>query len=92
MATLQRAFDQGFDAVKKYIDRSFEQFEKRIAQLEAKQTAVEYRGTWLTDVKYSKGSLATHAGSMWSAEQDTLSKPGTDATWRLCVKNGTFSK
>lgn len=34
---LQEAFDAGFDAVKAYVDRSFEEFDQRLARIEARQ-------------------------------------------------------
>lgn len=36
---LQEAFDQGFDAVKKYVDGSFSAYEKRLADLESRISA-----------------------------------------------------
>jgi hypothetical protein len=67
----------------------------RIAQLEAQikeRGAVEYVGVWRTDGEYQRGNLATTNGSLFHCEMSgTKSRPGTDATWKLCVKQGTFS-
>ena len=46
---LQEAFDAGFDAVKSYIDRSFEQFEQRIAKLEGRAKLADKLGETLKD-------------------------------------------
>jgi len=38
---------------------------------------------------YTKGTACTHSGSLWIAQRDTGSKPGTpDCGWRLAVKSG----
>src|SRR5690625_966971 len=47
-----------------------------------------YRGIW-KDGQYERGDAVTWAGSLWIAEQDTMSKPSTDDSgWRLAVKKG----
>lgn len=36
--SLQEAFDRGFDAVKGYVDRSFDSFEDRILEMERSES------------------------------------------------------
>lgn len=38
MTDLQQAFDEGFDAVKGYVDRTFAAFEKRIGEIESRNS------------------------------------------------------
>jgi hypothetical protein len=47
----------------------------------------KYMGVWV-EGEYEEGMLATFGGSIWNAQSDTKSKPGTDGTWLLCVKKG----
>lgn len=49
--------------------------------------AMIYRGVW-DQQSYEKGDSVTFDGSMFVAQVDTSSKPGTDDTWRLAVKRG----
>jgi hypothetical protein len=90
--SLQAAFDAGFASVKGYVDRSFEQFEQRIAQLEAHTREMRYCGVWREGTEYREGNLCTHAGGLWHCERATTSKPGLDSCWRLSVKAGSLSK
>lgn len=41
---LQSAFDEGFEAVKAYVDRSFDEYEKRIDDLDERLEALEGKG------------------------------------------------
>jgi hypothetical protein len=45
------------------------------------------KGVWHQDF-YRKNNMVTFGGSLWIAQQDTDSKPGEDASWRLAVKRG----
>jgi hypothetical protein len=90
VATLQVAFDKAFLEVKRYLDASFAQFEQRLLMLEAKQNGLKYCGVWHEGNQYKPGNMTTYSGSLWHCEQRTASKPGTDATWKLCVKSRTF--
>jgi hypothetical protein len=90
---LQQAFDAGFDAVKQYVDRSFEQFERRLEALEAKQAehvGIKYLGVFAEGTEYSLGNFVTHAGSLWHCETRTKSRPGSDGCWKLATKRGQF--
>lgn len=49
--------------------------------------AMIYRGVW-EQQSYEKGDSVTFDGSVFIAQADTSSKPGTDDTWRLAVKRG----
>jgi hypothetical protein len=64
--------------------------QKRIADLEARPMhQLKYLGTW-TPGRYQPGEFTTDHGSLWFCERETTSRPGTDANWRLAVKQGTF--
>jgi hypothetical protein len=87
--------DEIVQAVKGYVDplrNQIAMLEARIAQIEAQHAELRYRGIWQSECKYERGNFATHAGSLWHAEEITYSKPGTDGSWKLCVKNGAFSE
>ena len=45
---------------------------------------------WLAEREYNSGNLTVHNGSLWCAQERTKSRPGTDSTWQLYVKQGTF--
>jgi hypothetical protein len=62
----------------------------RVAELEARQ--LKYSGVYQDGEVYRVGEMVTHSGSLWHCETTTASKPGADATWKLCVKRGEFSK
>lgn len=78
-------------AFKEHIDRVVKPLEARIAELEAKHSQLKYVGVWRPDREYQAGNFATHSGSLWHAEERTFSRPGSDGTWRLAVKNGAFN-
>ena len=65
-------------------------FEKRLAALEA--TTLKYSGTYVEGKTYRRGEFTTCQGSLWHCEEQTSSRPGSDATWRLAVKRGELSK
>jgi hypothetical protein len=65
--------------------------ERRIAELEARPE-VKFMGVWLDQNTYGSGNLAVHNGSLWCAQARTKSRPGTDSSWTLVCKQGTFSK
>ena len=91
----QQEFDSAFDAVKSYVDGSFEEaekwmrdLEKRIADLE--QNQFEDAGVWVDSRSYRKNQGVTQAGSFWIAQRDVAAgeKPGASNNWRLAVKAG----
>jgi hypothetical protein len=47
-----------------------------------------YRGVWRQGEAHARGAFCTHDGSLWRANEDTASRPGTDRTWTLAVKRG----
>lgn len=49
------------------------------------------RGVW-KEGAYERGDAVTWAGSLWVAQKDTETKPGTDDGWRLAVKRGRDGK
>jgi hypothetical protein len=68
-----------------------EELENRVKQLEARPSKVKACGVRV-EREYNSGNLTVYNGSMWCAQERTKSKPGTDSTWQLYVKPGTFAK
>ena len=59
-----------------------------IAKLEARPT-LSYKGTWQTTQEYRPGDFATFGGSLWHANEETVSRPGSgDGNWTLVAKRG----
>jgi hypothetical protein len=78
--------------VKEAIQRAVLPLKDRIARLEKDKSALAYVGVWRDDADYQRGNFATTNGSLFHCETSgTKSRPGTDSTWKLCVKQGTFS-
>jgi len=65
----------------------FESLEQRVAALELRPIPV-YRGVHQEGKSYLANSLTTRAGGLWIALKATAAVPGTDASWRLIVKQG----
>ena len=65
----------------------FESLEARVAELEQRPTPI-YRGTHQQGKAYSANSLTTRSGGLWIALKATAAVPGTDASWKLVVKQG----
>jgi hypothetical protein len=63
------------------------ELEARVADLESRVVNFRYCGVWKAG-EYRQGNFATHDGSVFHANVDTKSKPGTDATWTLACKRG----
>jgi hypothetical protein len=60
---------------------------ERIEQLES--CGLNYRGVWRDGEEFLKGSVVTHGGGCWHANQRTTARPGTDPEmWTLMVKRG----
>ena len=59
---------------------------KALRTQQQKSLADDYTGTWRTDVKYKRGSLSTHKGSLWLSLADTEQAPGTNSDWRMVSK------
>lgn len=78
------------EVVKSYVEREIKPLKARVAELEARQ--LKYSGTYRDSEVYRAGEMVSHAGSLWHCEATTASKPGTDSTWKLCVKRGEFSR
>jgi hypothetical protein len=77
-------------AVREYIERELGDIKKRLAEVE--QRTLRYVGTHTDGKIYKPGEMVSHSGSLWHCESETVSRPGTDSSWRLCVKRGEFSK
>jgi hypothetical protein len=66
--------------------------EAKLRELEQKASAgCEWKGVYQSDVTYASGSLTTKSGSLWLATRATAAVPGTDESWRLIVKSGSYS-
>lgn len=83
----------------KLIDRQTAPLLQRIDALESElkasksQTLADaYQGIWAPGRNYKRGDVSTHDGSVWLAQVDTNTKPGSDADWRLMVKKGRDGK
>lgn len=63
---------------------------RRVEALEQRPT-LKYSGVWMKGLIYSPGEFCTLQGSLWHCSRQTTSRPGTDATWTLAVKQGTIS-
>lgn len=74
-----------------WLQREFAPLFKRIAQLEKKTLADDYKGVWRNGQFHERGSLATHAGGLWLCLIDTHDKPGTSKSWRLVAKGGKLT-
>lgn len=57
----------------------------------AEVPALLYRGVW-REGEYTRGDVATWAGSAWHCEQKTTDKPGMSPAWKLAVKSGRDGK
>lgn len=85
---LQSAFDAGFEAVKKYCDKHFGEFEARLAKLEARPE-LKFCGSHQRALTYARGSIVNHDGSCWIAlRQVEGERPGEGQAWQLLVKKG----
>lgn len=97
MDDLQEAFDEGFIAVKGYIDRELNALEARIKALESVHAdggpSLKYLGTWRDGTTYKRGECVTDDGSLWHCNEPTTSRPKDgSAAWVLCVKRGRDGK
>lgn len=79
------------DQLRASIDRH--EAEVRVALMESRSNALEYRGVWEPGCEYHRNSCVTHDGSMWIALESTTAKPGdAPSSWRLAVKKGRPGK
>lgn len=67
---------------------SLEASNGEIVEKEIHTPTIIYRGQYAIDKTYEQGDSVTNGGSLWIAQSDTNSKPGTDETWRLAAKRG----
>ena len=79
-----------------YSEQRFNEFEQRMAMLEAKlaeKKGMEYCGTWQHDDHYLKGNFVTHHGSVWHANSfNQREAPGSSDAWTLAVKRGNSGR
>jgi hypothetical protein len=63
----------------------------RVKALEGRPAGISYEGVWDAAKVYARGTFITHGGSVWHAEQRSVScRPGSDPrVWKLAVKKGT---
>lgn len=63
--------------------------ERKVADLNVRTFADIYRGVYVPNIDYTRGSLVTWDGSLWLAQTETTQKPGDkNADWKLVVKKG----
>lgn len=74
--------------IRAYVQQAIEPLQRRIAELETRESNLKYVGTWQPSGEYRHGNFCTHDGAMWCATRDTRSRPGTSDDWQLCVKRG----
>lgn len=77
-------------AVRGYLEREIDDLKARIVELESR--TLKYVGVHVDGRVYHPGEMVTHSGSLWHCEGTTISKPGADASWKLAIKRGEFSK
>jgi hypothetical protein len=77
-------------AVRGYLERELGDIKKRLAEVEAR--TLRYVGTHTDGKVYQPGEMVSHGGSLWHCECTTVSRPGTDSSWRLALKRGEFSR
>lgn len=65
---------------------------RRIAELEARESGLSYRGTWKDGVEYRRGDFATDHGSLWHCWTPTTDRPGSSSCWQLTAKRGANGK
>jgi hypothetical protein len=85
--------DEIVQAVKGYVDplrNQIAMLEARLAELETSRKEFRYVGPWRDGRQYEMGNFSTCGGSLWHCEEATQSRPGTDSSWKLCVKSGAF--
>jgi hypothetical protein len=85
---MERPRPHPFNALEAKVAR----LEARIAKLETQAADFGWRGVWTEGTEYKVGNFVTREGSLWHCQRPTRSRPGADATWRLCVKNGSFCR
>jgi hypothetical protein len=78
-----------FETIGKFVGKAIKPLQDRIAELESAPT--KFVGTWVAGT-YAARSIVSYAGSMWHANEQTDTKPGTSASWTLCVKRGRDGK
>lgn len=66
----------------------------RMKALESRPAGLSYEGVWDATKVYARGMFATYGGSVWHAEQRSVScRPGSDPRfWRLAIKKGQDGK
>ena len=74
------------DQVSALIERVM-QLESQVAALAAEK-GIAYRGVWESGETYQAGDYTTDKGSLWCCLETTRSRPGTNGSWQLAVKNG----
>jgi hypothetical protein len=62
--------------------------EARFAELQVRTFADVYQGVFEPDKSYTRGVLATWGGSLWLSLNETRTRPGENADWKLIVKKG----
>jgi hypothetical protein len=78
------------EVLREELARRAAQIEARLAAMEVHVRELKYVGPWTAQQRsFKRGNFASHNGSLWHCEQDgATSRPGSDSSWRLCVKSG----
>ena len=71
-------------AIYRETDAKFAALESKLTRLETAQQEFSYKGNWQEGKQYKRGNFVT-LGSVWHANVDTRSKPGSDSDWALVV-------
>lgn len=99
---LPGVMDAVADIIRQYTDAALAPLSKRLDALERENAELKaagtttladaYQGIWAPGRNYKRGDVSTHDGSVWLAQVDTNTKPGSDAAWRMLVKRGRDGK
>ncbi len=84
------SIDKAGDGIRSEIKLRNEQYNARLTALEAgqKSLADAYEGGWRKSRTYERGVLVTHKSSLWLADCDSSSEPGTCGDFKLISKGG----
>jgi hypothetical protein len=75
-------------AVRKETGAQLAALEIKLVRLEAAMEQFKFVGQWQEHKTYKAGNFVSMGGSIFHANADTDSRPGTDTSWTLAVKSG----
>jgi hypothetical protein len=86
---LVSAIAAGFaPVIREFVAKSIEPLLARIKELETSAANFKYVGVFKQGQACAAGNFATHDGSVWHANTDTVEVPGKGSDWQLAVKRG----